>query len=858
MPEQTALSGRELSRTRRAMLAQSGKNGAAQAVARPIRPAAPKPAQISAPAAGPVKNSASSAPVQKATPTSRETVQPALSGRELSRTRRAMLAQSGKNGAAQAVARPIRPAAPKPSESRAVAAPVAAPSKNVAPVAEASKVDTALDSLCEVVEQDSLALGDNSNEVRRICRDRRRALASQGKSALPAKPGMQTRPYNGRGSFSDGIDANGAGRMTAKERRAQMSRIGRGNAPPARPVRERSHSAAPVKVEVGTTLSGMAVTGTRVDRNPQVTGGESGTCRNVTGTEYVGAEQFDTFCGTRPEPVKLRSGVTSTGSGNRVTTNAPVGRSNRMTGDEAGSCRSVTGIEYLGEEHFATFCESKGLTSRPEKVVMGMTARKGLPVSGSDEARPARITGFEHGVTQNVTGSQYADTGVSRMTINGPTKVALTHTLAGRPVSGTVVGASVKVTGEEAGVCRNVSGTEYLSTEQFQSVCSTRPEPAPAKVGVDKSLGGQRITGNLVDASEKVTGNEPGSNERVTGAQYGSPAMRRNGVEKVTEMRTLAGRAMTGTMVGRGPKLTGDEHGGCQPVTGTEYYGRESFDAYCSGTPAPAAAKVGISQTGRGLAMSGTMLERTEHVTGNEPGSSLPISGTPYAGQTMAAGIDRSFNAKPMTGSRMPPRQSRYVAPADMPMPQVVVESVVVEERSRPAGFSISSPARFAQETRQRVTGSSYRGSSTITGPAAMADGLVSGTPEFRYRDDMGGQRVVQATPVAVQPVTPPAQLATVVEEISQASRITGNGRETGTRITGDDWARSGRVTGTEGRWAQSRNPTLRGGEVRNMTPFARANKEVERVEVPPAKVTGASGNSAKGAMITVSGGARG
>lgn len=787
--------------------------------------------------------------------------QTALSGRELSRTRRAMLAQSGKSGAAQAVARPTRPAAPRSTESRAVPAPaMAQPSRSVAPAAEAPKVDTALDSLCEIVEQNPLALGDNSNEVRRICRDRRRALATQGKSALPARPGMQTRQYNGRGSFGNGIDANGAGRMTAKERRAEMSRIGRGNAPPARPVRERPKGAAPVKVEVGTTLSGMAVTGTMVDRNPQITGGESGTCRNVTGTEYVGAEQFDTFCGVRPEAATPRVGVTTTGSGNRVTTNAPVGRSSRMTGDEAGGCRSVTGIEYLGDEHFATFCESKGLTKRPEKVVMGMTARKGLPVSGSDEARPSRITGFESNDTGNVTGSHYSDPGVSRMTINGPTKVALTHTLAGRPVSGTVVGASVKVTGEEAGLCRNVSGTEYLSTEQFQSVCSTRaePAPAPAKVGVDKSLGGQRITGNLVDASEKVTGNEPGSNERITGAQYGSPAMRRNGIEKVAEMRTLAGGAMTGTMVGRGPKLTGDEHGGCQPVTGTEYYGRESFDTYCSGTPAPAAAKVGMSQTGRGLVMSGTMLERTEHVTGNEPGSSLPISGTPYAGQPLTATSARSYDAKPtsqMTGSRMPPRPSRFLAPSDMPMPQVV-EAMVVEER-RPAGFSINSPARVAHEARQRVTGSSYGGSSTITGPAAMADGLVSGTPEFRYRDDMGGQRAVQATPVVAQPVTPPVQVVAVVEEVSQPSRITGDGREAGTKITGDDWARSGRVTGTEGRWAQSRNPTLR-GEVRNMTPFARANKEVERVEVPPAKVTGASGNSAKGAMITVSGGARG
>ena len=70
-------------------------------------------------------------------------------------------------------------------------------------------------------------------------------------------------------------------------------------------------------------------------------------------------------------------------------------------------------------------------------------------------------------------------------------------------------------------------------------------------------------------------------------------------------------------------------------------------------------------------------------------------------------------------------------------------------------------------------------------------------------------------------------------------------------------WGRSERVTGTEGRWAQGRNPTLRGGG-RGMGASAWSNKALERPEVPVAKVTGSSGNAGKGAVITVSGGARG
>ncbi len=66
-------------------------------------------------------------------------------------------------------------------------------------------------------------------------------------------------------------------------------------------------------------------------------------------------------------------------------------------------------------------------------------------------------------------------------------------------------------------------------------------------------------------------------------------------------------------------------------------------------------------------------------------------------------------------------------------------------------------------------------------------------------------------------------------------------------------------MTGTEGKWAQNRNPTLRGMQQAMAMVNAHANKSLERPEAPPvAKVTGSSGNSGKGAVITVSGGARG
>ncbi|TCS72402.1 carboxysome shell peptide [Sulfuritortus calidifontis] len=763
-----------------------------------------------------------------------------LSGNELARARRAMLSQGGKKGLGMlakpgrtrpqaAVATPVPAAEPAP-EPRAepMMAAAAGTEGGESPIAE-----EIIETLCTVVEENPAALGDDASSVRQLCRDRRRLLSTQGKSALPAKNGSAAS-----GARSSARQAGEvSGRDKARQRRIEMSQKGRGDAPALRPsgrVRPQAGE-APAKVEVGTTLSGQAVTGTQVERSVRVTGSESGSCRAITGTEYIGSEQFETFCASRPAPAAAKVGMSATSRGQWVS-GTEVGRSSRVTGGEAGTCKPVTGTEYLGSEDFASFCEGKRLQSRPEKAGVGATERKGIAITGSDEARPRPVTGNEPGAKRAITGSQYADAGVSRLTINGPSKVALTHTLAGRPVSGTEVGRSVKVTGDEAGACRSISGTEYLSNEQFQSICHTRPEPAAAKVGEDASRGGQRITGNLVDRSEKVTGNEPGSCQRVTGSQYAQGALCGGAPEKAALMHTLAGRALTGTAMARGPKLTGDEHGGCQPVTGTEYYGQEQYSEYCPGTPQPAAAKVGISQTGHGLAVSGAMLGRSGRVTGAEPGSGLAISGTPYVGQEQieqgcGCGCDEAGQAAAEARTVMAPR---YRAPGARAMAMAMRPAA-----ARPESFSISSPAA---EARGRITGSGYGSAGRITGPVNMAAGLVSGTPEFRYRDEMGRIEVM-----------PPASR----QEAAPAQRITGEGREDGIRITGDDWARSGRVTGTEGHWAQGRNLTLR-GEVRSMSAGAWANKDRERPEVPLARVTGSSGNAGKGALITVSGGARG
>ncbi|MEL5849532.1 MAG: CsoS2 family carboxysome shell protein [Candidatus Igneacidithiobacillus chanchocoensis] len=716
----------------------------------------------------------------------------------------------------------------RPSVDSVVAEPVAV---SEAPALVPGIEEEFIDSVCELVETKPGDFGWRERSVRQLCRARRQTLAQRGKAALTVVRGLTSAAARLRYLES------GSTREFAKLRREEMSQHGRGfqkaNGDAAGKRRSRKFR----KVEEGTTLAGSAVTGTQVERNSGVTGNEAGSCRVITGTEYVGAEQFDRFCGTRPEGAAPKVAITRT-SGRQVVSGTKVGRAAAVTGDEAGSCSSVTGTEYLSSDGFQSFCNTD-LEARAPKVVTGTTQRQALPVTGSDESRAGRVTGYEAGANRSITGSQYWDAGVAKMTINGaPSKVAETHTFAGRSVSGTAVDATQRITGLEAGECRQLTGTEYLSLESYQSACNSKPEPAPAKVGVVSTDHGQRVTGNLVDRSEKVTGNEPGSCLRVTGTGYSSPTLCGGGVDKVQEMTSLQGSTITGTGMDRLPKMSGDERGGCWPVTGTEYHGQQQY-AHCASTPQPEAAKVVVSRTYRGQWVSGPAMNPADNVTGNEAGEDLPVTGTPFVGEELEASLPSqvqpassascscdgcSYKQKVLAMEAVGNSQ-RFVPTVPAP--------VAAEVASAPQDFSIVPPSR---QMPSRITGNATEQVGRITGPVNLARGLITGTPEFRSR----GIEPVPVAPVAAGP------------QVSAPERGSW-------QITGDDWSRNERVTGTEGAWSQNRNPTQRGA-VRSCVMNAVVNKEQTlAAPIGDSKVTGSSGGGGKrGAAVTYSGGARG
>ncbi|MFW2440294.1 MAG: CsoS2 family carboxysome shell protein, partial [Arenicellales bacterium] len=727
--------------------------------------------------------------------------------------------------------------------------------------------DTELDVLCEIADSNPASLGADLSSVRQVCRNRRKALSTRGKAAVPGKNSTSGRAGNAARAMAFAAGQIN-GRDLAKLRRQEMANTGRGDTPVSRPSgRVRPVRAAPPKVETGTTLAGQEVTGTQVERTITVTGNESGSCRPITGTEYVGTEQFATFCGVQPEPNAPKVGISVTGGGRHVS-GTEVGRSEKVTGDEHGSCASVTGSEYIGAEKLANFCGIKP-SAKPAKVMSSRTEKKDIRVTGADEARINATTGNEAGSQHQITGSQYADIGAAKMTINGPSKVALTHTIAGQPVTGTEVGRSANVTGDEYGSCRPVTGTEYISNEQFASVCGTIAEPHPAKVGMDNSVQGQQITGALVNRTEKVTGNEPGSCSRLTGTQYGENKLCGGAAPKVNDMHTLSGNNLTGNSIDLSPKMTGDEQGGCLPVTGTEYYGQEQF-AQCSSTPQAAPAKVGVDHTPGGEHVSGTMVGAVGNVTGNEHGATLPVSGTPYAGIQVPHDHGACCDACAVRDAAaaaglIAPAQSHQAQTAQAvatPAQQYPVQQAVQTAASAvPEDFSIVSPARAAL-----VTGNSY-GGGRVTGPGGLAMGRVSGTPEFRYPETRQmaapAPAPIMAAPAPQALFAPLEQSQTVQPQAADAvamhsQRITGEGREDGIAVSGDNWSRTPGMTGTEGHVAQGRNPSLRVGETLQPVNNAHYNKELERPDVSAASVTGSSGNTHEGAVITVSGGARG
>jgi hypothetical protein len=604
---------------------------------------------------------------------------------------------------------------------------------------------------------------------------RREAMSARGKAGI-TKGGM-TEAQTARAG-NPGLSARELSKAV-REQRSKIGGAGKKSSGPCgkqRPAKANANTGAaqdaPWKVGASETVEGQTVTGTMVGRSESVTGDEPSTCRGITGTEYLGADIFRSFCQTDAAASTIRKvNVTTTSHGNAVSGNR-MGRGENVTGNEQGTCKNVTGDEYISAEQQQGYCGELANKS-PRKASMAETM-KGKAVTGDNVGRSESVTGDEPGMSRALTGTQYTK---PEEIGNAPAKVGVSSTLRGGSVTGTMVGRREKMTGDEAGSCRNVTGDDYVGAEQYNGFCSTTADaPTDNKVGVSATGKGMSVTGTMTGRSGTVTGNEPGSCKAVTGTPYAGEDQAVNFCQaedvamasmRNRELRSTPAMPMTGLQPGVGGVMTGADKGACEDVSGTPYVGADQYAAACPATAATTASP------DYPQAIGGTAVAQQFSVT------------TPSGGAAQAAGS---------TG----------------------------------------------------ITGSQYEKNGGITGPFGMADGKVTGTEEARFGEK--GVQQPEMRPVAAEDF-----------EGRVKSRVTGEGQDAGLKITGDDWERNEHVTGTEGRSAAMRNQTIRQtmqmGAANAMHVEEKRNVEVP---MPNSKVTGGSGNTEKGSLITYSGGARG
>lgn len=427
--------------------------------------------------------------------------------------------------------------------------------------------------------------------ARSASRARRQAMSQRGKAGMDSKSmsaAQATRAAN----------PNLSSRELAKAVRDERCKKGgagqKKSAPVGRPrpgkVNTGAAEDAPWKVGASETAHGQLMTGTMVGRSAQVTGDEPSTCRNITGTEYLGADVFREFCASEPGKPARKVGMSATTHGNSVTGNR-LGRSGNVTGNEPGSCKNVTGDEYLGNDHQA-FCGTGGVEPSPSKITSSQS-RGGKSVTGNNVGVAKSVTGNETGAGRKMTGTQYMQRDKNGR--NVPAKVGTSTTLRGGSMTGTQVGRSGNVTGNEPGSCKNVTGDDYLGQEHYQGFCEKTPTPSDHKVGVSRTLRGEGVTGTQTGRSGKVTGDEPGTCKAVTGTPYAGVETYEGYCRNEDTSMSMArarrpsqnvGAVMTGTQPGIGGDLTGASRGACEPLTGTPYLGADQYAQVCPSTPA--------------------------------------------------------------------------------------------------------------------------------------------------------------------------------------------------------------------------------------------------------------------------------
>ena len=251
---------------------------------------------------------------------------------------------------------------------------------------------------------------------------------------------------------------------------------------------------------------------------------------------------------------------------------------------------------------------------------------------------------------------------------------------------------------------------------------------------------------------------------------------------KVTESPTHGGQVVTGSRIGRGTKVTGDEPGSMLPVSGTQYIGASD------GQPVrPGGVKVGLARTAGGGIVSGTLIRSKVRVTGDE------------AGRTIITGEAEQSDEDDLT-----PRASESAPVAAQ-----------FNRQANPHGHSVfgTNLGKFASTvgSRERTRGAPIESTENglgITGSAVGRGGRVTGDEAGTCRQVTGNQYLTPARTECGGATAPSARAGAMRRDpvtggkvsISQTwgqQRLTGTNVEHDPRVTGEAAGSCSIITGS-------------------------------------------------------------
>nr|Q31HD7.1 RecName: Full=Carboxysome assembly protein CsoS2; AltName: Full=Carboxysome shell protein CsoS2 [Hydrogenovibrio crunogenus XCL-2] len=631
MSTSNAQSGRAAAIARRNAQVKGKGYTASAAPAAPRKPAAPVAEPVVAAAPAPSQPSRSRRKVSVA-----PTATPAASaaGREAAKLKRQQQ-KNGKSsaGAANAMPHPKAKAKQKPEE------PIVEPRQ-----AKAEKPTKRSERRTGVKPQ--VASQQPSGRLQSKAYRKAQAKGKAGQEAFKSNGSSQS------GAKAKLANPDASTREIAQQVRAERCAQGKTcSTGGSRPMRKRRNAKeAPQKVGESQTLHGQSVSGTQVGQGEKkMTGSESGACQLVSGTEYLGAEEFSKNCDVQPTPQPAKVTQTQTTRGQVVSGSTKVGRSDKMTGNETGTCSAITGTEYLPADQSKMYCGETPAKSKATgfSVMSQATQKSEQKVTGGD-SRKSQSTTFK-----------------PKNPASAPHKVMPSQTAKGNTTTGSQVGRLESVTGGERGSCHAVTGTGYQGAEEAKACDMPMTETAD-KVTASGTAGGQKVTGDRSGAYYGMTGAEAGDCKTITGTSYtGTEQFQFCSVDEQNEMKVRQRKGANPSISGvqPGPQgLTGAQKGACELVTGSHYQGGDQTAMVCDSTNAAAPgesdfpAMIGQAQPAFSTNEVEPMVDEGSKITGDGWDRGSKVTGTdgPWAAQRNAS-IRGVAGQSPMGASQYRP-----------------------------------------------------------------------------------------------------------------------------------------------------------------------------------------------------------